>query len=104
MKNIFRLNLVFILLPVILCTIGLLCEKILFIGMLTTLLTGVFQVVIGLKMIADDPSNKKLQLYFLGVIIYFILFFFSDFMNNWRFFYPQPFFTFYFTYIMYQKI
>ena len=103
MKNILRLNLVFVLLPIILCTIGLFYEKILFIGMLTTLITGVFQVIIGLKMLADEPFDKKLHLYFLGVIIYFILFFFSNYMNDWRFFYPQPFFAFYLTYIIYQK-
>ena len=103
MKNILKLNLVFVTLPIILCLIGLVNEKFLVLGMLSTILTGTFQTIIAIKLLIENPFDKKLILYLFGVIIYFTLFFFTDFMDEWKFFYPQPFYAFYITYLIYKK-
>jgi hypothetical protein len=75
MKNINYLNYFFVGVPTILCLIGTLNDSFLFFGLLTTILTGFFQVTIGLKMLIDEPNNKSLINYIVGVLTFFILWF-----------------------------
>jgi apolipoprotein N-acyltransferase len=71
MKNINKLNYFFVGVPTILCLAGIFNEKFLFFGMLSTILTGLFQVVMAIKMLIDEPHNKQLQIYIAAVVFYF---------------------------------
>lgn len=73
MKNLNYLNYFFVGMPITLCLIGIFDDSYLIFGLLSTMLTGLFQVVIGLKMIADEPNDKKLQIYILSVFLFFAL-------------------------------
>lgn len=75
MKNIYRLNLVVIAIPVVLGLLELTISGMLFFALISTILTGFVQVIIGLKMLIDEPKDKKLQLYVISVIIFFLLWF-----------------------------
>jgi uncharacterized membrane protein len=85
MKILNYLNCFFVGIPTILCLIGILNDNFLFFGLLSTIITGLFQVTIGLKMLVDEPNNKSLVNYIIGVVAFFILWFISsviDFQNT----------------------
>lgn len=103
MKNLFWLNLFFIGLPIVLCLIGVVNEGFLFYGLLSTMLTGLFQLIVGLKMLIEEPADRRLQLYIGGVVVYFLLFFFTTSQRGELLFYPQPFFALFLTYVIYKK-
>ena len=72
MKNINYLNYFAIGLPLaILVTYPIFKEGSLFFSVLSTMLTGLIQVILGLKMLLDEPKNKYLQIYITAVILFF---------------------------------
>ena len=71
MKNVFKLNLFFVGIPIILCLFGLINESYFYLGLISTILTGIFQVVISIKMIQDEPNDKNIKIYLAGVILFF---------------------------------
>lgn len=78
MKNINYLNCFFVGVPALLFSIDFIdyyhSPSIFFaIGLLFSILTGLFQITIGGSMLMDEPKNKSLQFYIYGVILYFIL-------------------------------
>ena len=73
MKNVFKLNLFFIGFPILLCLIGILDENFIFWGLLSTILTGIFQVIVGVGMLVDEPKDKQLQIYVAAVVAFFIM-------------------------------
>jgi apolipoprotein N-acyltransferase len=75
MKNLFKLNLAFVGFPILLCLIGIIDENFLFWGLISTMLTGLFQVIVGFGMLRDEPNDKYLQVYAAGVILFFITWF-----------------------------
>lgn len=85
MKNINYLNYFFVGIPILLCLVGLMDETYLFFGLLFTMLTGLFQVVIGIKMLKDEPNNIYLKIYTLTVILFFATFFIISkiSLSNW---------------------
>lgn len=58
-------------LPIILLFLSCLDEVFLFYAAISTMLTGLIQIVLGLKMLFEDPSNKSLQLYAGSVGLFF---------------------------------
>jgi apolipoprotein N-acyltransferase len=75
MKNLFKLNLVFVGFPIALCLMGFIDQNLLFWGLISTMLTGLFQVVVGIGMLRDEPNDKYLQVYVAAVVLFFITWF-----------------------------
>ncbi|MFH6998955.1 hypothetical protein ACHRVZ_13545 [Flavobacterium sp. FlaQc-57] len=48
-------------------------EGALIFALLSTMLTGLLQFLLAIKMLADNPNDKELQYYTLGVISFFLL-------------------------------
>jgi hypothetical protein len=79
MKNINYFNNFAIGLPlIILITYPIFKESALFFSLLSTMLTGLIQVIIGIKMFQDEPNNKHLQIYITSVILFFLLWFINS--------------------------
>lgn len=74
MKNINYLNYFFVGVPAIIFLLAFLeiLDFIVF-GLLFSILTGLFQVTIGGCMFFDEPRNKYLQAYIIGVFFYFAM-------------------------------
>ncbi|MBS7255361.1 hypothetical protein [Flavobacterium branchiicola] len=74
MKNINYLNYFFVGIPALIFLLAFL-EIIDFtvFGLLFSILTGLFQVTIGGCMLSDEPKNKHLQTYIVGVVLYFVI-------------------------------
>lgn len=76
MKKIIKYNFFFIGLPLVLISLGLIFQNpIIFYGLLSTILTGIFQVAMGTKLLLDNPTNKYLRIYIISVILFFFLYF-----------------------------
>jgi apolipoprotein N-acyltransferase len=74
MKTVKKINTFAISLPlVILITYPIFNQAALLFALLSTMLTGFLQFSIGVKMLVDNPSDKKLQIYMIGVISFFLL-------------------------------
>lgn len=84
MKNVNRFNLVIVFLPIlILATYPIYKEGALAFALLSTILTGIIQVIFGVMMLIDESKNKFLQLYIALVVIYFLsAFFIADSITN----------------------
>lgn len=81
MKNINYLNYFFVGIPVVLILFGYLTSQssgnLIGCGLLFTILTGLFQIVIGAKMLIDEPNDKMLQTYIISVILFFTILVFN---------------------------
>ena len=78
MKTIKQLNTFAVGLPfLILITYPITKEGAFFFSLLSTILTGFIQVLIGIKMILKEPRNLYLQIYIIGVLLYFSIYFIS---------------------------
>lgn len=108
MKSLFKLNLVFIGVPILLCLIGIIDENFLFWGLLSTMLTGLFQVIVGIEMLRDEPNDKYLQAYVAAVVLFFITWFvnaqtgYHNFLTFGLIGVP-PLLALYLTFIIYKK-
>ena len=71
MKNLNYLNYFFVGFPIALCLIGFADNDFLCFGLLSTTLKGLFQVIVGIKMLQDEPNDKNLQIYIIAVIAFF---------------------------------
>lgn len=86
MKNINYLNYFFVAVPMILITIGLVTNpQLACFGLLFTILTGLFQLIFGIKMLIDEPDDKNLQAYINGVIFFFLLWPVNAFIMHFEF-------------------
>ena len=108
MKNLFRLNLAFIGFPVLLCLMSVIDGEFLFWGMLSTILTGLFQLVIGFGMLKDEPKDKDLQRYAFLVLLFFCGWITSAFLETINrimdyIYVLPPLLAAYLTYIIYKK-
>lgn len=108
MKNLFKLNLFFVGMPITICLLGFFNEAFLFWGLLSTILTGLFQLIIGFAMLIDEPKNKYLQIYILVVIAFFLIWYLNSLIgyNNlitYFLFAVPPILAFYLTFIIYKK-
>ena len=85
MKAINYLNYFFVGIPVLLVFIGILSNEksgnTIGTGILFLILTGLFQLIFGIKMLIDEPNDKMLQLYVSGVGFFFSLWIVNVFLN-----------------------
>ena len=86
MKNVNYLNYFFVGVPALLILLGLLDNRsfgfLIGYGLLFSILTGLFQLTIGGCMLLEEPRNKNLQLYIIGVFLYFTFLCFNPFSNH----------------------
>ncbi|WP_395075316.1 hypothetical protein [Flavobacterium sp.] len=76
MKNINYLNYFAVGLPIsILITYPLFKEGAIIFALLSTILTGLIQFILGIKMLIDEPKNKNLKTYIILVIVFFLTLF-----------------------------
>lgn len=91
MKAINYLNYFFVGMPIILVLIGAVIPNIggelACCGLLSTILTGLFQLIFGIKMLIDEPEDKDLQHYISGVIFFFLLWFVNGVILHFEFIY-----------------
>ncbi|MDR7372441.1 hypothetical protein [Flavobacterium aquidurense] len=74
MKTIKMLNTFAIALPfAILITYPVIKENAFLFALLSTMLTGFLQFSIGVKMLVDNPQRLSLQIYMIGVVLFFLL-------------------------------
>ncbi|KAF2513432.1 hypothetical protein [Flavobacterium foetidum] len=79
MKIIKHLNTFAITLPfAIIITYPVFKEAVFIYALFSTMLTGFIQVVIGIKMLIDEPKNRHLQNYISGVVLFFTFLFFNS--------------------------
>jgi phosphatidylserine synthase len=87
MKNLNYLNYFFVGLPITLILMGFLIDphqgNLIGYGLFSTILTGLFQVVIGIQMLIDEPKNKSLKIYTVSVILFFLIWLLNvQFLNS----------------------
>jgi len=88
MKAINNLNYFFVGMPILLIIIGLFFSgELACCGLLSTILTGLFQLIFGIKMLIDEPDDKNLQNYVNGVIFFFLLWPVNAFIMHFEFIY-----------------
>jgi hypothetical protein len=112
MKNLNYLNYFFIGIPVVLISLGFITNQgsgnLIGYGLLFTILTGLFQVVIGMKMLIEKPQDKGLQIYIVSVVIFFLTLFinakilYSDILYSILIFLPGL-LAIYFSILIYKK-
>ena len=73
MKAIKHLNTFAIGLPILIGLFGLIHENYIGTALISTMLTGFIQVVLGLLLLYYNPKNKYLQVYIATVVIFFLL-------------------------------
>ncbi|MEK8180386.1 hypothetical protein WMW71_08525 [Flavobacterium buctense] len=109
MKNIQYFNAFAVGLPLfILITYPIFEDGALFYSLLSTMITGFIQVILGLCMLNDEPNDRKLQFYIGAVVTFFTLWFINAQIgyNNiltFTLFGIPPLLTFYLTFIIYKK-
>jgi hypothetical protein len=76
MKNLNYLNYFFVGIPALLISLGYITNQssgnLIGCGLLFMILTGLFQIVIGIKMLIDEPKDKMLQIYIISIILFFM--------------------------------
>ena len=82
MKTIKYWNAFAIGLPIILLVLCVFSNNFLIFAALSTMLTGLIQVVLGLTMLFKNPENKHLQLYNSSVGLFFILWLINSSLNH----------------------
>ena len=75
MKNLRSFNNFVVIIPIVLGLLGFIESSFWGIALLSTIITGVAQVVFAICYAADNPNNTHIYIYFLGVVIFFILWF-----------------------------
>lgn len=112
MKSINYLNYFFVGVPIFLVVMGILTNEssgnLIGSALFFLILTGLFQVVFGIKMLIDDPKDKNLQYYIKGVSFFFALWLINGTILNFDFIYyilfPIPIvLAIYFSTITYKK-
>ncbi|EJL66652.1 hypothetical protein PMI10_00230 [Flavobacterium sp. CF136] len=71
MKTIKNINIFALILPfAILFAYPFIQEGAFIFSLLSTMITGFLQFCIGVKMLVDNPNDKKLQIYIAGVVLF----------------------------------
>ncbi|MBO9585854.1 MAG: hypothetical protein J7574_16945 [Flavobacterium sp.] len=79
MKAIKKINTFAIALPIVLLVSSLLLgEGAILLALLSTMVTGFIQFSIGVKMLVDNPRNRSMQTYMIGVAFFFGLWFLNN--------------------------
>ena len=100
MKALSILNYFIVGIPPAMILMGYLCEEtLIYYGLWLTLLTGAFQVVVGIGMFIDSFFKHRLiQIYLIGVALFFLLWFITEW--KWLLILP-PMLAIYMTVILY---
>ncbi|WP_395052372.1 hypothetical protein [Flavobacterium sp.] len=77
MKIIKYLNTFAIGLPIILAILSLVNEKYIGTALVSTILTGLIQVILGLLLLYHNPENKYLQTYIITVVLFFFIWYYN---------------------------
>ena len=108
MKTIKNTNTFAIALPFILGLIGLMDNDFYFWALLSTIITGIIQVILGLKLLIDEPKNKYLRIYIVLILIFFLTWYinsingYNDFVSYFLIGFP-PLLAIYLSVIIYKK-
>ncbi|CAA9202916.1 hypothetical protein FLA105534_04318 [Flavobacterium bizetiae] len=112
MKTINNLNYFFVSVPIFLIALGLIINEssgnLVGSGILFLILTGLFQLISGIKMFIDEPHDKSLRFYIAIVVLFFLLWFvnaviiYQDFISHILYLIP-PILTIFFSTITYKK-
>lgn len=101
MKSINKLNYFFIIVPFAFITIGYLMDNILFmIGLLFSILTGMFHIVVGASLCIANNGKLLYSGYILGVVTFFTLWIFTSW--DWILIFP-PTLALYISILLYLK-
>ena len=105
MKNLNYLNYFFVGLPITLCLLGFIDGSFMYFGLLFMICTGFFQVLVGIKLLVDEPKNWCLRTYLISVVLFFSLAFFG--YQNQQFIYIlysiPPLLAIYLSILIYKK-
>jgi len=71
MKNINYFNYFFVGLPLFFCLLSAINIGFISLAMITLIPTGIFQVIIGIKMLVAEPYDKNLKIYAISVLLFF---------------------------------
>ena len=75
MIKIHHVNLFAVGLPIIFVLLGIFFKELIFFGLLSTMLTGLIQVILGIILFFNDPKDNPIKIYLGSVIVYFLLLF-----------------------------
>ena len=110
MKLLHYLNLFFVGLPILLALLGIFEGNFLGIALLSTMLTGGYQTLMGLLLLRDDRDNRHLRIYVMSVLGYFAIAFVYFHWNfyeyvifNYLLMGIPPILALYFSAILYKK-
>ncbi|WP_438965885.1 hypothetical protein [Flavobacterium sp.] len=81
------LNTIALFIPIFIGLLGLMAEGLFILAALSTMVTGLIQVVLGILYWIKFPKSISIKIYFLIVIIFFLLLF-SKIADNWIWFLP----------------
>ena len=82
MKYLIRLNTIAILLPFLIAMFGFIDESIILIALLSTMLTGIIQVIIGIIYAFLFPKKLLIKVY-LFLVAFFLISWLVREQNNW---------------------
>lgn len=74
-------NTIAIGIPLILSLIGVFFNELLFFAALSTMLTGIIQVLLGIFKLSESENKKHYTIYIIGVNIFFLLWYFNATIN-----------------------
>lgn len=66
------LNTVAIMIPLLFVIVGLFITDLLGLAMISTILTGIIQLIIGVSYFIKFPKNNDIKIYFVFVVLFFI--------------------------------
>ncbi|NRS89619.1 heme/copper-type cytochrome/quinol oxidase subunit 4 [Flavobacterium sp. 7E] len=66
------LNTVAIMIPLLFVIVGLFITDLLGLAMISTILTGIIQLIIGVSYFMKFPKNNDIKIYFIFVVLFFI--------------------------------
>lgn len=113
MKTINQINYIVIAIPFLLCGIGCLIkdpgDNLFCFGILSTILTGAYQVLAGILLLIENYKDRMIQVYLTLVALFFLLWYMNISMvhKDWLTFilFPIPaILCIYFSVILHQKL
>ena len=78
MKTIKYVNATAVGLPILLGLLGLIWNELWIFALLSTMLTGLLQVLAGIMYWRDYPESNAIKVYFAGVAFFFVLWYFTS--------------------------
>ena len=81
------LNTIALFIPILIGLLGFMAEDQFILAFLSTMVTGLIQVILGILFWIKFPKNIYIKIYFLIVIVFFLLLF-SKIADDWLWFLP----------------